>query len=314
MTGCKLSYGGVNSMTVVLHPAYSHSGQDHLLERNEAATYEGISANWLGTAPNPTIHDPLAEPSSEALTVREPAVYYYEAGGGQKAAPHYYLEIPALEDEWLIVRDVPIQTMTTAFRTGRKNEEAEHVAWCAFDISPNYTAQPPVRWWGAGTLGGMTYHDTTSPFVLFSRPFDQASSFEALLTYIRFGELCEDGEVLGQRLEELAEDLDDDVDSPPLSVDSIAGFIEFLLEAEPLRDPGLVVAPNGNLRAEWHQSWSQHFVVEFASQTDAKFVLFAPDPHQQDKTMRLSGTCSIPSVYEEARRCGVAEWVARQNQ
>ncbi|MYH34639.1 MAG: hypothetical protein F4133_12660 [Gammaproteobacteria bacterium] len=236
---------------------------------------------------------------------------YYEAGGGQEAAPHYDLEVPVPEDEWLIVRDYPVRTMMTAFGPRWKDEETEHVDWCAFDISPKHPAQPSVQWWGAGSPGGISYHETTSPYVLFSRPLDQAASFESLLTYIRFGELCEDGEVLGQRLEELAEDLEDDVDSPPLSVDSVAGFIEFLLEAEPLKDPGLVVAPNGNLRAEWHQSWCQHFVVEFASQTDAQFVLFAPDPHQQDKTMRLSGTCSIPSVYEEVRRCGGAEWVAR---
>ena len=135
--------------------------------------------------------------------------------------------------------------------------------------------------------------------------------FDALLAFVRLGLNRDHGEALAERLSELRTDLASDEDSPELSKHSLLGFVSFLLQNRNVRDPSLVATNNGTLRAEWHRSWSEHFAVELVGIEDARFAIFAEDPSTSGKKMRISGSCSIASVLDQALPHGVGSWVNR---
>lgn len=151
----------------------------------------------------------------------------------------------------------------------------------------------------------------TSPFRTFLNQPGVSSSFDTLLTYVRYGLRRENGKQLAERLSELRLDLAYDEESPDLSMSSFLGFVEFLRLNPKLRDPSIVVGSTGAVRAEWHESWTQHFVVEFTSSTNAQFVIFVADQMVAGKKIHISITCSIASLLQQALPHGVATWAMR---
>ena len=151
----------------------------------------------------------------------------------------------------------------------------------------------------------------TSPYQLFLSELETSSPFDTLLAFVRYGLKRENGERLAERLLELKFDLAEDEDAPNFSMASLLGLIRFLRDNPRLRDPGLVVSNTGNLRAEWHLSWKQHFVVEFMSTTEARFVVFVADEQAEKKVARISVRCSIDSLMNHATPHGVNAWAMR---
>ena len=312
MTGYKLSYGGANSMTVAVQPVDPQLGHGFLFERDSAATYEGkIKTAMKAKIWDFTTADPPTAPSSHAAAFHAWKPHRIQIGYLSGYPLLDYSEDLAVIGEGGFVSEISDQLVTMALESALLIKDTKYFQWDAIDLPPEPPAMGALWLWGTRSEGGLSYPGATSPFVLFSKPFEEATSLDSLVTYVRYGGFCEGGQALGDRLEELAEDLEEDAEAIPISLESIAGFIEFLLVAESLRDPGLVVTPNGNICAEWHESWEQHFVIEFVSHSEANFVLFVPDPKQRFKTMRLAGTCSIASVYDEAKLHGIAEWASR---
>jgi hypothetical protein len=156
-----------------------------------------------------------------------------------------------------------------------------------------------------------TSTNETSPYQLFLRNLETSSPFDTLLTFVRHGLIRENGDRLAERLVELKHDLAEDEDEVNLSTASLLGLIRFLKDNPRLRDPGLVVSNTGNIRAEWHRSWNQHFVVEFMSSTEARFVVFVADEHAEKKVARISGRCSIDSLMKHAMPHGISAWAVR---
>lgn len=155
------------------------------------------------------------------------------------------------------------------------------------------------------------YTGATSPLRLFVRQLDEKTSFDTLLAYVRYGLGRDHGNRIADRLSELRNDLADDEETSNLSMASALGLVRFLADNPKVRDPSLVATNAGNLRAEWHVSWSQHFVIEFTSDADARFVIFIEDNRSKGKKVRISGTCSVASVMEQAHPHGVDSWVMR---
>ena len=153
----------------------------------------------------------------------------------------------------------------------------------------------------------------TSPYLHLVRDPDLSSSFDSLLTFLGYASGREDGERLAERLVELRLDLAEDTDSPNISMPSVLGLVHFLRGNPQLHDPNLVANNAGNIRAEWHKSWAQHFVIEFTSDVDARFVLFYPHPRTPQKTTRMSATnCSIDSLIEQVPQDAINIWVIRE--
>ena len=176
--------------------------------------------------------------------------------------------------------------------------------WAGIEFEPDRRSLQ--KWHRQRTESG-----ATSPFLLFLTDLDFTSSFDTLLAYPKYGLAREDGEKLANRLAELKADLAEDDESPGISIPSVLGLIRFLCDNPQMRDPSLVASNTGNIRAEWHESWSQHFVIEFTSDTDARFVLFVEDVEAPGKKVRVSVTCSISSIMEQASPHGVREWAVR---
>lgn len=152
----------------------------------------------------------------------------------------------------------------------------------------------------------------TSPIHLALSGLEQDVSFESLVDYVRTFLSRDDGAAIGERLRALKADTADDSETDRLSISSVLGFIRFLELNPRLRDPGVVASPSGKIRGEWHKSWQQHFVVEFLSERDAQFVIFADDPCVPGETIRLSGRCSIASLMAQAAPHGVSRWAMRE--
>jgi len=176
--------------------------------------------------------------------------------------------------------------------------------WADSQFEPTVISRQ--KWWRKRTATG-----ATSPYLLFLSGPGPAPAFDTLLAFIRYGLAREDGERLAERLAELKLDLAEDKDLPDLSIPSVLGLIHFLGENPQLRDPSLVVSNMGYIRAEWHESWTQHFVVEFTSDTDARFVLFIADSTALQKKVRVSVICSIASLMDHALPHGVSAWAMR---
>jgi len=211
-----------------------------------------------------------------------------------------------LEDSWEHAPPAPFEAYSesTVSATGLVDLEMFSEIWSRASIEVNSSLQKSVyRLW--------TNTKTTSPWPLFLRNLDEQTPFENLLAYLHYGLSREDGDKLAERLCELRIDLLEDEGSPELSIRSVLGLIKFLRLNPSVSDPGLSVSSSGNIRAEWHQSWRQHFVCEFSSDTDARFVIFVQDPNVPTKTLRLSATCSIESVIEQALPHGIATWVIK---
>ncbi len=153
--------------------------------------------------------------------------------------------------------------------------------------------------------------EATSPYLLFLNRPDSATTFNNLLAFVRSGLARDNGERLAERLAELRTDLAEDEELPNISMSSVLGLVRFLQDNPQMRDPSLVVSNTGNIRAEWHRSWIQHFVVEFTSNIDARFVLFVADTKALEKKVRISVTCSIASLMEHALPHGISVWAVR---
>jgi hypothetical protein len=211
-----------------------------------------------------------------------------------------------VDDPWY-KRCVPVFGTEDPPAPDSRTETLESVAelWAGTDFDLNSRSLQKWREQGAESRAA-------SPLRLFvTDDFESVCSFDGVKEFLEYASSRDDGEKLAERLVELKTDLADDENASDLSIASVSGLIRFLQDNPRLRDPGLVASNNGNIRAEWHKSWAEHFVIEFTSKTDARFVLFVSDTSQPDKKVRISITCPIASVMRYASPHGIDSWVLR---
>ncbi len=114
---------------------------------------------------------------------------------------------------------------------------------------------------------------------------------------------------LAERLTFLADVAKEEVpQEAAIEPQSLSHFVGFLQSVPNLRCPTVVLSPEKNIRAQWRAGPNRHFVVEFLSTGDARFVIFSPDANQPEKTIRLSGSTSIDSLLETTEPHGVLSW------
>ena len=77
---------------------------------------------------------------------------------------------------------------------------------------------------------------------------------------------------------------------------------------ESLKYPDTSITIEGNIRIQWQQNKNHHLAIEFISDTEAKFVLFAPDPKLPVKTARISGKVSIYSIVITIEPYNALKW------
>ena len=93
-----------------------------------------------------------------------------------------------------------------------------------------------------------------------------------------------------------------------ISTQSLEGFIKFIKSPVHFKYPDITITPDGNIRIQWQQDKNHHLAVEFISHTEAKYVVFSPDPVHPVKTARISGKVSIDSVIIAIQPFKALEW------
>ncbi len=95
-----------------------------------------------------------------------------------------------------------------------------------------------------------------------------------------------------------------------LSPKSLEGFLKFMKRKEPFKYPDTTITPDGNIRIQWQQDQNHHLAIEFISDTEAKVVVFAPDPAHPMKVARASFRLSRDSVIDAIAPCDALKWAA----
>ncbi len=142
--------------------------------------------------------------------------------------------------------------------------------------------------------------------VATGEPDDSVSD---LLASLERGQQVPFGKRLAARLRYLLEvSRDESPEQAPPCVGSLSGFLAFVRKNPQLAYPDVVLTPEGNVRARWRRSRSQHFALEFLKGDDVRFVVFAPDPKHPYKTVRASGTGTMDSIMELVHPYRVLDW------
>ena len=162
--------------------------------------------------------------------------------------------------------------------------------------------------------------------VLFERASDEAlfSNFEVLdelrtpeaqirrqIRALRRGSRLLYRERLARRLEFLLDALDEQEE--PLAEDSPESLRQMLLFLEALPDfrcPTVTVTPFATFRAQWQGHPSEHFAVDFVSDGQVRFVVFAPDLSHPGRLDRVSGIVSPANAMKAIETYQVPRWAA----
>lgn len=141
------------------------------------------------------------------------------------------------------------------------------------------------------------------------RPSPQRSSVAELILSVKEGLQAAFAERLANRLHYLASISEEEYpQQAPISPQSLEDFVAFLRSTPNLVYPSVVLAPCGNIQAEWRRGKNRHFAVEFVGNDDVHFVVFAPDPKDPYKTIRASGMATVASLTDIVRPYDVESW------
>jgi hypothetical protein len=99
---------------------------------------------------------------------------------------------------------------------------------------------------------------------------------------------CSDTELV-KRIEQLERGAHEEgAEQKGLSETSLIGLLRFIRRLRPNR-PSIVLTFDGNLRAEWRRNKDERLAIEFISEREIRFVLFAPSQSVPGYVTRLSG-------------------------
>lgn len=117
-------------------------------------------------------------------------------------------------------------------------------------------------------------------------------------------------EATANRLLELKLDEDElETDEQPLNLLSIKQFLRFLLNHPELKEPGIVITNEGNVKAIWQESQNQIFWIEFSPNDDVRYLAFVPNERRSDGIECTAGWSTIPDVYDRAKEFHATAWM-----
>jgi hypothetical protein len=73
----------------------------------------------------------------------------------------------------------------------------------------------------------------------------------------------------------------------------------------------VVLTPTGYVRAEWRAGPNRLCGVEFLPDAKVRFVVFAPDIEEPDKTIRVSGIAPVDSLFRVIEPFRISGWMER---
>jgi len=116
------------------------------------------------------------------------------------------------------------------------------------------------------------------------------------------------GEQLGKRLRFLCDEWKEEEPIRVPSVASLSNLVAFLEMHLEMRCPDVALTPDGNFRAEWHDTDDRHFAVTFLPTGEVRFVVFANVPGDADRVDRVSGTTTHSRLLTVIEPFAVSRW------
>jgi hypothetical protein len=98
-------------------------------------------------------------------------------------------------------------------------------------------------------------------------------------------------------------------DEQPLNLLSIKQFLGFILRHPELKEPGITITNEGNVKAIWHQSNSQIFWIEFFPNNDVRYLAFVPNVRRSDGIERTTGGSTLSDIYNRAKELHAIDWM-----
>jgi len=179
-----------------------------------------------------------------------------------------------------------------------------------------YKTETEKQFAESGSPATLNFHESNidypagSPFDDIDQNLTDAKIVEKLLGLLDSSKLDFASE-LAARLGALHEIVNEDPNEPPISIDSLRSFINFIKNTPYLKRPSVVLTPDGEIRAEWRKASNKHFAVIFLPNDEARFVIFSPNSKDSDMIDRISGITSVDSLIENAKPHKVLDWASK---
>ena len=121
-------------------------------------------------------------------------------------------------------------------------------------------------------------------------------------------EMYQHAEMVAERLEHLDELEQEEENEEPISLDSVATFLSFLVAFSSRAEPGITVTPDGNIYATWKAEGGRHCGIEFAPMRAAKLVLMVPGEAETGSGVHIAGMMGSADLERTLRLHGVHAW------
>jgi len=153
----------------------------------------------------------------------------------------------------------------------------------------------------------------SSPFQTIDERRSEAEKVFELIGLIRRSDDLPFARRLARRLEDLVRIAQEEApDQSEISSESLRMFYGFVRGHTEFSEPGVVLTPSGNIRAQWRAAPNELCAVEFLRDKRVNFVVFAPDLHDPHQTNRLSGIAlPVEDFMGAVGRYGAGRWMGR---
>jgi hypothetical protein len=114
-------------------------------------------------------------------------------------------------------------------------------------------------------------------------------------------------EDVAERLRHLHE-IEPEDDEEPISLDSVAMLLSFLVPFTSKAQPAITVTPDGNIYATWKAEGGRHCGVEFTPARSAKLVLMVPGDADTGAGIHIAGRMGTSELERTLRLHGIHIW------
>lgn len=153
----------------------------------------------------------------------------------------------------------------------------------------------------------------SSPFQTIDERRSEAEKVSELIELIRRSDELPFAKRLAKRLKELVRIAQEEApDQSEMSSVSMRTLIRLLKDHPDLSEPGVVLTPSGNIRAQWRAAPNKLCAVEFMGDGRVRFVVFAPGTGDPPQTIRVSGIAlPVEDFMSAIEPYGADTWMGR---
>ncbi len=153
----------------------------------------------------------------------------------------------------------------------------------------------------------------SSPFQTIYERRSEAEKVSELMELIRRSDELPFAKRLARRLKELVHIAQEEApDQSEMSSVSLRTLIRLLKDHPDLSEPGVVLTPSGNIRAQWRAAPNKLCAVEFVGDGRVRFVVFAPGTGDPPQTIRVSGIAlPVEDFMSAIEPYGADTWMGR---